>query len=211
MKVIKIPNGKLKTNSYVVYDESSLEAIVVDPADGYKLIVSQIEKHNLIPIYIVNTHGHPDHISGNKRLMAIYPDAKLAIHPADMEMLNDTDNFLAMYLGIEGEQPQPDLLLSEGDVIEFGGMKLQVLETPGHTEGSVSLYSAEYNILLSGDTLFHRSYGRTDLPGGNERKIIESLKRLFALPPETLVYAGHAEDTSIAYEMEQNPIAKRLG
>ncbi|MFP4456238.1 MAG: MBL fold metallo-hydrolase [Clostridia bacterium] len=209
MKIKKIKNGKLSTNSYLVYNED-LEALIIDPADDTEKIINTIDELNLKLKYIVNTHGHSDHVAGNKDLADKY-NCEIIISKKDAAMLERPSDNLSLYLGIKGEQPSPDRLVEENDVIKLGDIKLVVIETPGHTKGSVSLFEQTRDVLFSGDTLFHRSVGRTDLPGGSIPDLLNSLKKLFNLPGRVTVYPGHSETTKIEFERENNPFAKKLG
>ncbi len=209
MEIIKIKNGKLATNTYLVFNKD-LEGLIIDPAEGFKEINEIIRSKNIKLKYIINTHGHSDHISGNKKLYSMH-DCELIVSKTDAPMLNNSKGNLAKYLGIDEDQPKPDILIEESDIINLGEIKLIVIETPGHTKGSVSLYEEKEKVLFSGDTLFHRSVGRTDLPGGSIPDLLNSLKKLFSLPGEVVVYPGHSLETKISFERENNPFAKKLG
>ncbi len=209
MKIKKLTNGKLSTNTYIIFGKDK-NAAIIDPAEDTNRIIQEVEDLDLNILYIINTHCHPDHVSGNKAIYEKYSCSLLA-HEKEVSRLEDKTNHLSMYLGIKGNQPTIDHFIKDGDFIEIGEIKLKVIETPGHTEGSISLYEEKSKVLFSGDTLFQRSVGRTDLPGGNVQVLLESLHKLFALPDNVDVYPGHSNNTTIGFEKENNPFAKRLG
>lgn len=209
MNIVKICNGKLATNTYIVYTDD-LEAIVIDPADDVLKISNKIDELNLNLKYIINTHGHGDHIAGNKHLYDKY-SCEIIIHEKDASMLQDTTSNFSLYLGIVGDQPKADITVKENDIIELGDLKFIVIETPGHTKGSICLYEKEEKVLFSGDTLFNRSIGRSDLPGGSMRQLLKSLEKLLSLPGDVIVYPGHSEDTKISFERKHNPFARNMG
>ncbi|GAG02017.1 unnamed protein product, partial [marine sediment metagenome] len=147
-----------------------------------------------------------DHIAGVAVLHKNYPDIKIYIHKLDAKMLTAAKDNLSAMAGVPFSTEQADFSLEEGDIIEQGGIKLQVLQTPGHTPGGICLYSKDEEIVFTDDTLFADGVGRTDLPGGNMAQLMSSIKeKLFALPGETIVYPGHGPQTTIAQEKEHNP------
>lgn len=194
MRLGKIVVGELETNCYLVWDEKGKlphEAIVIDPGAEGERILEAIKQYSLKIIYIVNTHCHPDHIGANDFIKQ-KTGAELLIHSADLFLLEDSLVNLS-----------PKRLLKEGDKIELGSFALEVLHTPGHTPGSISLYLKEENLLFSGDTLFAGGIGRTDLPGGNFKHLENSIRqKLLKFPDETVVYPGHGPETSIGKEIE---------
>jgi glyoxylase-like metal-dependent hydrolase (beta-lactamase superfamily II) len=209
MIIKKIVNGKLSTNTYLIYDDEK-NAAIIDPAEDTERMISEIKDLGLNLKYIINTHCHPDHISGNKKIYEEF-SCELLAHKKEEHMLDDSTSHLAKYLGIEKDQPKIDKYIKDGDIIQVGSIQLRVIETPGHTEGSVSLHDENKKVLFSGDTLFHRSVGRTDLPGGDVYVLLESLAKLLNLPEDVRVLPGHSGETTIAFEKENNPFAKRLG
>lgn len=198
-----IPVGCLETNCYLAYSEKTKECAIIDPgADGDK-IIDMIERHSLKPVMIINTHGHFDHVGANKIIKEKF-EIPLLIHPFDVPMLDMVRQAAELY-GIEvDDSPSPDKLVNDGDSIMLGKDTLTVIHTPGHSPGSISLH--QDNILFSGDTLFCRGVGRTDVPGGSWETLKKSIKtRLLTLPENTLVLPGHGPKTYIGQEKKLNP------
>jgi len=208
MKVERRIVGPIETNCYVVACEKTREAVVVDPGFGKseaEAFIDEIKERGLKVKYIVNTHGHDDHTSGNKALKEA-TNAEVLIHEADAHMLTPFSLNRPKTRNNETESPVADQLLKEGDVIEAGNIRLTVIHTPGHTKGSISLHSQNDNVAFTGDTLFAQSIGRTDFPGGSYPDIMRSLKtKLAKLPDQTVVYPGHGETTTIGKEKKENP------
>jgi len=208
MKVERRIVGPIETNCYVVACEKTREAIVVDPGFGKseaQAFIDEIKERGLKVKYIVNTHGHDDHTSGNTAIKEA-TNAKVLIHEADAHMLTPPSPNRQKTRNNKPEFSSADRLLKEGDIIEIGDIKLTVIHTPGHTKGSISLHSQNDNVAFTGDTLFAQSIGRTDLPGGSYPDIMRSLKtKLAKLPDQTVVYPGHGETTTIGKEKKSNP------
>lgn len=198
--------GSFGANCYVVGCEETKEAVVIDPGGEVNLILDELKGKGLKVKYIVNTHGHIDHIGGNDELREA-TGAQVMIHEQDASMLTEPKlNFSGMMGRQEGFKAA-DTLLKEGDVIEFGTIKLKVLHTPGHTKGGICLLTD--GLVFTGDTLFNESIGRTDFPGGDYDSIIKSiLEKLMTLPDETIVYPGHMGDSTIAHERKHNPFLR---
>lgn len=200
MKVLTIDVGPLETNCYVAYDEDTKEAIVIDPGDDGDRILKLIRTHELKVKHVVNTHGHYDHVGADLFVSSRYM-APVHIHQADRPMafpqmsryrdedLSDIDHHFE--------------LLDEGDVVEAGSIRLKVLNTPGHTEGCICLYTEGH--LFTGDLLFEGAIGRTDLPGGSLPTMMRSLRKVAELPDDTIVYPGHGPATTIGREKAENP------
>ena len=196
--------GMFQENCYLYACPQTREAVIIDPGDEPERILQTIQELKLIPKYIINTHGHIDHICAIDAVSAVYP-VPLAIHPADVPMYTDTRT--ASMFGREAPlvKRKPDILLQEGDQITFGTLKLEILHTPGHTRGGICLVSRPYCV-FSGDTLFHRGIGRTDLEGGNYAEIIQSIRsKLYTLEDDLVVFSGHGEPTTIIEEKHENP------
>jgi len=198
-----IPVGCLETNCYLVYSENSKECAIVDPGADADKIIDMIEKHSLKPIMIINTHGHFDHVGANKDIKENY-NIPLLIHPFDVPMLEMVKQTAKLY-GIKVDNsPPPDRSIHDGDCIDIGNDSLTVIHSPGHSPGSISLH--QDSILFSGDTLFCRGVGRTDVPGGSWETLKNSIKtRLLTLPENTLVLPGHGPKTYIGQEKKLNP------
>lgn len=211
MRVISLAVGHLLTNCYIVSCERTREALVIDPGlsiNEVENFLKEIMKNSLQVKYIVNTHGHMDHISGNA-LIKERTGAKIMIHEYDADMLINPIENLSGIMGLSITSPPPDLTLKDGDKIRIGDLEIEVLHTPGHTPGSISLYYRNEGVIFTGDTLFAGSIGRTDFPGSSYRMLIKSIReRLLILPDETIVYPGHGEATTIGRERRWNPFLK---
>jgi len=200
--------GALGTNCYVVWDEETREATVIDPAfsteaEGKKTVLQLIKTNGLDAKYIINTHGHADHTSGNG-VVKKATGALILIHELDAPLLGVSGQEWASMFGIRLISPPADETLHEGDTITIGTVTLRVLHTPGHTPGGISLIGTD--CVFVGDTLFKGSIGRTDLPGGSYKQIINGIKqKLATLPDNYTVYPGHGSTTTIAEEKRSNP------
>jgi glyoxylase-like metal-dependent hydrolase (beta-lactamase superfamily II) len=203
MKIIVMPVGQIEANCYIVFEEEKRECMVIDPGDEGERIYAEIKKNNLNVKYIVNTHGHGDHIGGNLYLKEA-TQAELLVHEEDAPMLTDPAKNLSLYMSAKINKPAADRLLQEGDSLEIGNEKFTVLHTPGHSRGGICLLSGE--ICFTGDTLFQYSIGRTDLPGGSYEELIDSIMtKLMKLDDKTIVFPGHGPQTTIGKEKTQNP------
>jgi hydroxyacylglutathione hydrolase len=202
--VARVTVGMLEENCYLYACPETREAVIIDPGDEPERILQTIQDLQLIPKYIINTHGHFDHILAIDAVSEVYP-VPLAIHPADVPLY--TDESVAAMFGLSSPlvKRQPDILLQEGDHIAFGSLSLEVIHTPGHTPGGVCLIGRPYCV-FSGDTLFQRGIGRTDLPGGNYEQLVASIRqKLYTLDDDLVVFPGHGEPTTIIEEKYENP------
>ena len=195
--------GPIQANCFIVGCDETLEAVVIDPGDEADRISHLLAESSLAAKFIINTHGHIDHVSANKKLHEI-TGAPILIHPLDAPML-DQVAASAVAWGLDAENsPAPDRELQEGDKITFGNITLTVIHTPGHTPGGISLYAKDD--VFVGDTLFAGSIGRTDFPGGSFETIKESIQqKLFNLGDDVRVHTGHGPTTTIGEEKRSNP------
>ena len=206
MRINQMTVGMMGVCCYIVACNETKEAVIIDPGGGEEDILAACLKEQLIIKYIINTHGHPDHVCGNKRLKDD-TGADIVMHTADADFFSQdrVEQFFAQ-LGLPASPPA-DKRVVDGDTLTFGKEKLTVIHTPGHTPGGICLYSDPN--LFSGDTLFAGGVGRTDFPGGSTQELLHSIKtRLLVLPPETIVWPGHGyggEHSTIAREKESNP------
>jgi len=200
--------GALETNCYLIACKKTKKAAVIDPGgeEEVDLILNLLQKNNFDLKYIINTHGHIDHIVGNNLLKA-KTEALLLIHRLDADMLVDSNKNFSSFMGKEICSPPADKFLEEGDEISLGTLNLIVIHTPGHTLGGISLVSN--NIVFTGDTLFAGGIGRTDLPSGSYQDLIKSIKeKLLILGDDKIIYPGHGPDSTIGEERRTNPYLK---
>jgi hydroxyacylglutathione hydrolase len=200
-----LPVGMLQCNCSVFGDETTKEAIVIDPGDDMEQILKILDRHGLKVKAIVITHAHIDHIGGAAKMKAL-TGAPVYMNQNDQELYDQLD-WQASWLGIATpERTTVDTAAREGDTLRLGETEFHILQTPGHTQGSISVWIPGENKVVAGDTLFRDSIGRTDLPGGDMRKILSSIHtKLLTLPPDAVVIAGHGPQTTIGREKERNP------
>jgi hydroxyacylglutathione hydrolase len=200
-----LPVGPLQCNCSIIGDETTHEAMVVDPGGDIEDILAIVREHKLEVKQIVITHAHIDHVGGAMKLRAA-TGAPILLNQNDYALLKILD-VQASWIGVAAPgEVTIEASIADGDSLRTGSLSASVLHTPGHTEGSVCLYFPEQKLLIAGDTLFARSIGRTDLPGGSFEKIIRSLRdRVMALPDDTVVIPGHGPRTTIGKEREDNP------
>jgi glyoxylase-like metal-dependent hydrolase (beta-lactamase superfamily II) len=195
--------GPFQSNCFILGCEKTKEAVVIDPGAEASKILLSLAASKLKVKYIINTHGHVDHVGGNKS-MKDATGADILIHPLDAPMLGHASSFAASF-GLAAENSPPsDQAIEEGDIISFGNSTLKVIHTPGHTAGGISLYT-DGNVFV-GDTLFAGSIGRTDFPGGDYHTLISNIhNKLFALRDDVKVFPGHMGNTTIGQEKLFNP------
>lgn len=206
MIIQSLPVGPIMANCYILGCEKTKKAVVIDPGDEADRILIMLAKSGLTVQYILNTHGHFDHVGANKRMKAA-TGAQILIHAADAPMLTQLSRMAATFGMYIEDSPPPDKTIKDGDEIEFGQIKLSVIHTPGHTQGGVSFYT-DGNVFV-GDTLFAGSIGRTDFPGGDYDTLISSIRRkLFPLGDHVRVFTGHGPETTIGREKRLNPFLR---
>ena len=214
-ELLTLTLNPVQENTYVLYDTETREAIIFDPGcytpAEERQLQGLIETHTLKPVKLINTHCHFDHIFGNAFVKQTY-GLELGIHELEAPILEAAPMVVNMY-GMAPMTPSPpaDYFIKEGDVIELGEARLEVLLCPGHSPGSLCFYNRGEAYLIDGDVLFHRSIGRTDLPGGDHKTLIRSIKnKLMPLPDNVRVYPGHGEPTTIGEERRENPFFSEL-
>ena len=204
------PVGMLQCNCSIFGDEQSREAIVVDPGDNIDQVLAILAKHSLKVEAIVITHAHIDHIGGAAKLKAA-TGAPVHMNARDQELYDGLDMQAAWLNMAAPERTSVDTEARDGDTLALGDAVFHVLHTPGHTQGSISLWIPEENKLIVGDTLFRDSIGRTDLPGGDGRQILRSIRdKLLSLPGDAVVVPGHGASTTIGREKDRNPFLQGL-
>ena len=199
MKMKRFINGPIETNTYLVWDEESLEAAIIDPAAENMEIASCAASLGLSVRYFILTHGHSDHTEGLPFFSSLYKDAKLVASRAERRLLMERHG--ASRGGISA-----DIEVGDGDELKLGETVMRFVMTPGHTPGGMCVYFPAEQVLFSGDTLFFASVGRTDLWGGSDEELMASLKKIMELFPDCVkVYPGHMKDTTIGFERSYNP------
>ena len=192
MKVEKVVVGQLQTNCYLVWDKESLETVIIDPGDDADYILRKVNDFNLSPRFILTTHGHFDHVLGATELKLAL-NIPFLIHQKDLFLLKRAGKTAKFFTGREEESVLPaDGFIKEGNEIKFGKESLKVIETPGHTPGSVSFYSSGF--LFSGDLIFAEGVGRTDFAYSSKQELENSIKKILKLPSQTIIYPGHGEE-----------------
>lgn len=204
LKIGRLVLGVCQTNCYFVYKEGSKEVIFFDPADNGEYIYETLKEKGFEVAGILLTHGHFDHIWGSRKLREL-SGAKIYAYEEEQVLCEDSHNNISDQMG-NAYTVKPNKYLKDGEEITIAGMTCKLIATPGHTIGSCCYYFEEDGILISGDTLFQESVGRTDFPTGSMSSLVRSIKeKLFILPDETKVYPGHGDVTNIAVEKKYNP------
>ncbi len=203
LRVLEV--GSFAANCYIAACSQTMEGVIIDPGAEGQQILRVVEDEEIKVKYIINTHGHIDHVSANAEIKKT-TGAPVLLHAGDKDLWRKPHASLSFFAG-QIELPPADHYLEDGEVLEVGNMRLEIIHTPGHTQGCIAIKSEK--LLFSGDTLFAGSIGRTDLPGGSYRQIIASIKeKLMVLPDALLVYPGHGPVTTIGEERETNPFLK---
>lgn len=207
MIVHQLTLGFFAVNNYLVHSPNSSKAILIDACEDYPSVLRKLSELKLELIYLINTHGHGDHIAGNTPIIK-ETGAKLLVHPLDQPYLSDPNLNLSAWMGGRLKSPEPDRLLNEGDIVELENLRFTVLHTPGHTPGHISLVSDE-GIAFVGDVIFRESIGRTDFPGGSYQQLVQTIQnKIYSLPDETILYNGHGPQTTVGHEKEFNPFVR---
>lgn len=195
MEIKSLVIGELQTNCYLVWDKETKEGLIIDPGDDANFVTEQVLGLNFQPISIVATHGHFDHLLAADELSMAF-GVPLLIHQEDLPLLNRLQKSAEHWLKrkIVEKPPVNIKILKSVNIISFGSEALTIIETPGHTPGSICLYSAEQNLLFTGDTLFAEGVGRTDYSYSSEKELEKSIAKLKSLSKETLIYPGHGPD-----------------
>lgn len=202
MPYLSLEVGELQTNCYLAYSASSRECFIIDPGGEAERITALIAGEKLLPRAVVLTHGHPDHLGAARVLMDRF-HLPLWVHAADEEAMHSADGRgLAAMFGAE-PLPAAGRLLADNDRLALAGLELKVIHSPGHSPGSILLYGE--GLLFTGDTLFRGDVGRTDLPGGDEEELRNSLEKIGSFPPDTIILPGHGESSRLDAELRDNP------
>lgn len=205
MRINPITVGMLESNSYLLVDDTTGSAVLIDPGDEPNRLIRAIENEGAELKYLLLTHGHPDHSWAAGQIQEKFHDAELLMHESDVIQLHGDPHIVELFFDVESHvEPWIARFLNDGDEISFGESRLKAIHTPGHTEGSLCF--AADNMVFTGDTLFAGSVGRTDLMGGSFEKLIHSIKtKLLTLPDETVIYPGHGDPSTIGIERRSNP------
>ncbi len=202
MIIQKLLVGPMQANCYILGCEATRSALVIDPGDEAARIIRFISENELRLDLIVNTHGHVDHIAANEELKE-KTSAQLCIHSADADMLVNPQANLSFFIGTPVSSPAPDRILADGDILAVGTLHIEVIHTPGHSQGSICLLGEGY--IFTGDLLFAGGIGRYDFPGSSYEDMVKSLKKVMTLDDDLIVYPGHGPATTIGDERRANP------
>lgn len=205
MKIETLVVGPIETNCYIASDPVSREAVIIDAGDDAEEILAYVEQNQLQVKYLLNTHGHFDHIQANDAIRE-KTGAQLAIHADDVELLASPEKVSAGMMSVVHGCREPEVVLHNGDTIAFGPYQLRVIYTPGHSKGSCCFYEVQEKVCFTGDTLFRGSIGRTDLYGGNYVVLLKSVReRLQVVADDVTIYPGHGPESTMAFERRANP------
>lgn len=217
INIKRILVGQLESCCYFVSIKNSKNVVIIDPGGDPDTLIKYCQDNELKPSLLINTHGHGDHIGANLELKKVFPSIEICIHVDDEPMLTNEYLNLSLLGGKRYKSPPADSVLKDNEKILFDcGVEFSVIHLPGHTKGSICLYyyaetSKQTPILFSGDSLFKKGVGRTDLPNGNYEDLIDGIKeKLFTLNENTIVYPGHGDSTTILSERNENPFFNSL-
>ena len=206
VKIVTV--GQLATNCYIVWDRVTLDALIIDPGDDAEFISDTLTKLKVFPRAVIATHGHFDHVLAAFALETMY-NIPFMMHPADGFLLKSMKKSATYYLHIQHVDPPPHAVVpvSDGQHITLGKSEITILETPGHTPGSICLYEERHRVIFTGDTVFASgAVGRTDRSYGDRTLLLESLRKIFALPPNTALFPGHGEASTIGAEKSHHVV-----
>ena len=201
IKIKKIISGVLEVNCYIIYDSNSLHAVIIDPGQDGNKVINEIERDSLVPEMLINTHGHYDHILSDDQIRLRF-NIPLAIARQDSSMLADANKNGSCLFAIPTTVKNANIFLEDNQEIKLSFTTFKVMSTPGHTKGGICLLFDGF--LLTGDTLFAGTIGRTDFDGGDYQEMLNSLKRLKELDPSLVIYPGHGSITTLANELKHN-------
>jgi glyoxylase-like metal-dependent hydrolase (beta-lactamase superfamily II) len=205
MRIIVWNSNPYQENTFFVSDPDGKDGAVIDPGIGSMAFVESLLAEELVPARIINTHGHIDHIAGNGEI-ATRLSIPIWCHELERDSLVDPMRNLSVFAPPEVRSPEPEKLLADGEVVKFAGARWVVLHTPGHSPGGLCLYCEEEKVIFTGDTLFAKSVGRTDLPGGNWDTLMNSIReKLIPLPDDVMVYSGHGPEIRLGLSKKYNP------
>lgn len=206
MKIMYMVLGPFMTNTYILYNEETMEGLVVDPSFSPEHYIKAIEEKKIHLTSIFLTHAHVDHMAGMNELRKAFPKARMYMDKRDQPFLRDPEKNLSYMFPTPTLVDDADVWVKDGDEIETSGYTFQVIDTSGHTPGGISFYLKKEGIVFTGDSLFQGSIGRTDFPGGSMKELTGIIrKNLFTLPDSTVVLSGHGEQTTIGQEKRTNP------
>jgi hydroxyacylglutathione hydrolase len=206
VRIAVVESMPFAENTYIAWRQGRSDAIVVDPGFEPDAVLDRLRAEGLTAVMILNTHGHVDHIAGNEALKAAFPDAPLVIGAGDAAMLTDPMLNLSGLAGLPVTSPPADRTVREGNVVEVAGLRLEVLDIPGHSPGHVVFVLRDGPVVFGGDVLFAGSIGRTDFPGGDLDQLLNGIRaKLWPLPDATAVYPGHGPATTVGDEKRTNP------
>ena len=208
INILSFTFGPFQENTYILFDETK-KGVIIDPGCSSSLerkgLLDTIADEGIELVHLLNTHCHLDHIAGNYIINEKF-NLPLTMHKPDIPTLYMAPKSAELYGIPLTPSPEPEVFIDEGDSIKFGNSELKVLFTPGHAPGHVVFYNEEQNFLIAGDTVFQRSIGRTDLPGGDHDTLIQSIKdKILTLPDNTIIYSGHGPSTTVVEERMENP------
>ncbi len=208
MPVYQLTLGMFAVNNYIVHPEGSKEAMLVDACEETDTILRKLDALGLELKYLLNTHGHADHIAGNAAILKA-TGAKLLVGEKEVPYLKDPNLNLSILMGHHLVSPPPDRTLAEGDTVTLGDLSFEVLFTPGHSFGHITLVAHAQNFAFVGDVIFRESIGRTDFPGGDYDTLISTIRnKIYPLPDDMVLYNGHGPATTVGHEKRHNPFVR---